>query len=82
MKLNAKAGVTSHRNCRHHCLCQVRLSPQPFLAEQGKCFGVNGCKGKVRARASRTHCKGHNACKGQGFLVMSECARKGGNFQG
>jgi hypothetical protein len=51
---------------------------------EGKCYGVNGCKGQGACKTAKNDCKGHNACKGQGFLVMTdtECAEKGGKFKG
>ncbi len=50
---------------------------------QGKCFGINGCKGKGACKTAQNDCKGHNGCKGKGFLAMTdtECAEMGGDFK-
>ncbi|BAQ17687.1 hypothetical protein [Methyloceanibacter caenitepidi] len=83
MKLNAKAGATIAATAAA-LLVSGTLVTAAVAGEQGKCFGVNACKGKSACKTAANACKGHNACKGQGFLVMSEkkCARKGGSFQG
>src|SRR5680860_1777119 len=51
---------------------------------EGKCFGVNGCKGQGACKTAQNDCKGHNACKGKGFVVMTdtECAEQSGEFDG
>jgi uncharacterized membrane protein len=50
---------------------------------EGKCFGVNECKGHGDCKTAQNDCKNMNACKGQGFLSMTdtECAEKGGDFK-
>jgi len=40
-----------------------------------KCFGANECKGHSDCNTAKS-AKGQNACKGQGFKVMSEKACK------
>lgn len=48
------------------------------------CPGVNSCQGKSQCRVTTNSCKvisekGQNACKGQGFLMLSkiECVKRG-----
>jgi uncharacterized membrane protein len=50
---------------------------------EGKCMGVNGCKGQSDCATSAGACKGQNTCKGHGFLKMSkaDCDAKGGTFE-
>jgi hypothetical protein len=48
---------------------------------EGRCFGVNGCKGQGNCKTAHNDCKGKNACKGQGFLNMSEVDCNGVNGQ-
>lgn len=50
---------------------------------QGRCFGVNACKGKSSCKASSHGCKSQNACKGQGYVVVSKdaCDQIGGRFE-
>jgi len=50
---------------------------------EGKCFGVNGCKGQGACKTAQNDCKGHNACQGKGFLAMTdtECAEMSGDFK-
>jgi len=50
---------------------------------QGKCFGVNGCKGQGACKTAQNDCKGHNACTGKGWLPMTdtECSEKSGTFE-
>ena len=51
---------------------------------EGKCYGVNGCKGQSACKTAKNDCKGHNACKGKGFTVTSaeESKAAGGKFRG
>ena len=57
---------------------------------QGRCFGVNGCKGQGNcknadgnAKHSQNDCKTQNSCKGKGWLSMlqDECSNKQGEWQ-
>lgn len=50
---------------------------------QGKCMGVNACKGQSACKTAKNSCKGMNACKGQGFEMMTKtaCAKAGGKFE-
>ena len=43
-----------------------------------KCFGANDCKGHSDCNTAKS-AKGKNACKGQGFKVMTEKACKDAN---
>jgi uncharacterized membrane protein len=75
--------------------CQSTNSTAKSEAAEGKCFGVNACKGhgdcasKVDACngkdgcSAKSSCKGQNACKGKGFNKMSKksCEAKGGKFE-
>ena len=45
------------------------------IAAEGKvrCEGVNACKGKSDCKSAKNACSpGQNACKGQGYVLMSE----------
>ncbi len=50
---------------------------------KGKCYGLNGCKGKGMCSSKYNKCKGKNSCKGKGWLkkTESECSSKGGQFK-
>ena len=50
---------------------------------QGKCYGVNACKGKSSCQSGGHKCKSQNACKGQGYVVVSKevCEQLGGKFE-
>jgi hypothetical protein len=37
-----------------------------------KCYGANACKGQAECKTSMNSSKGHNACKGKGFVTMDE----------
>ncbi len=47
---------------------------------EGKCFGVNGCKGQNDCMTAKNSCKGQGECKGQGFKLMTQaqCDEAGG----
>lgn len=85
MKLNQKSGAKIAMTAAA-VLFSGALATSAFAAggNTGKCFGVNGCKGKSACKTAQSDCKGHNACKGKGFIVMTdtECAKKGGQFEG
>ncbi len=63
------------------------LATAPMAANagtmNGKCMGVNSCKGHSACKTATSSCKGLNSCKGQGFLEMTkvECDTAGGNFE-
>jgi len=50
---------------------------------QGKCYGVNACKGKSSCKGHGHACKNQNACKGQGYVMVSKdvCEQIGGKFE-
>jgi hypothetical protein len=61
------------------------MAPAPASAgesTEGKCMGVNACKGHSDCKTAKNECAGHNACKGQGFVMMDEktCEQLGGDF--
>lgn len=44
------------------------------------CFGVNACRERGNCRSVENKCKGHNACKGQGYVPVTAevCEQLGG----
>ncbi len=63
------------------------LATAPMAANagtlNGKCMGVNSCKGHSACKTATSSCKGLNSCKGKGFLEMTraECDTADGNFE-
>lgn len=51
-------------------------------AIEGKCWGVNACKGHSSCKGATNACQGQNSCKGSGFLVLPlrSCIEVGGDF--
>ena len=51
--------------------------------EQGKCWGVNACKGKGKCGGRGATCAGHNACKGKGWVKKThhDCTEAKGEFE-
>lgn len=51
--------------------------------ENGKCHGVNSCKGKTACATAEGACSGTNSCKGKGWLPMDKkaCEEKEGKFE-
>ncbi|MCB1757688.1 MAG: hypothetical protein KDJ38_19365 [Gammaproteobacteria bacterium] len=49
---------------------------------EGKCVGINSCKGTSACATASSACAGQNACKGQGWVkaTQSDCEAKGGTF--
>ncbi len=49
----------------------------------GKCYGINGCKGQGECATKEHGCGGMNACKGQGWLKLTKtaCDEKKGKFE-
>ena len=84
MKLSQKSGATIAITAAA-LLVSGTLATSAMAAggTQGKCFGVNACKGQSACKTAQSACKGHNACKGKGFVAMTdtECAEKGGEFK-
>ena len=60
-------------------LFAIAAAPVAHAKEaQVKCIGANECKGLSDCKTTKAD-KGKNACKGQGFKVMSEKACKEAN---
>jgi uncharacterized membrane protein len=66
----------------------VLFATAPLAADQagstqGKCWGVNACKGKSSCQSKGHSCKSQNACMGLGFVVISKdaCEQIGGKFE-
>ena len=82
MKLNSKSGATLAAAAATLFLAGAVVSTGSTNANaaQGKCMGVNACKGQSACKSASNSCKGMNACKTNGFVVMSEaaCKAKGG----
>ena len=83
MKLNKKSGTKIAVTAAALLFSGAVATSAMAGGSQGKCFGVNSCKGTSACKTAKSECKGHNACKGQGFLAMTaeECAEKGGEFK-
>ena len=84
MKLNKKSGATIAMTAAAMIVSgTLATSAVAAGGTEGKCFGVNGCKGQSACKTAQNDCKGMNACKGHGFLVMTdtECSEKGGEFK-
>ena len=84
MKLNQKSGAKIAMTAAA-LLVTGTLATSVMAAggTQGKCFGVNGCKGQGACKTTQNGCKGHNACKGKGWVAMTdtECAEASGTFE-
>ena len=84
MKLNQKSGAKIAMTAAA-LLVTGTLATSVMAAggTTGKCFGVNGCKGKGACKTAQNDCKGHNACKGKGWVSMTdaECAEASGIFK-
>jgi hypothetical protein len=81
MKMDSKSGATLAAAAATLFLAGAAISTStPADAAQGKCMGVNACKGQSACKSASNACKGLNACKSNGFVVMSEaaCKAKGG----
>lgn len=85
MKLNQKSGAKIAMTAAA-LIVSGTLATSAFAAggNEGKCMGVNACKGQGACKTAQNDCKGQNACKGKGFLVMTDtaCAEAGGEFEG
>ena len=84
MKLNQKSG-TKLAMTAAALLVSGALTGGAMAAggTEGKCFGVNGCKGQSGCKTAQNDCKGQNACKGKGWVSMTdaECGEAGGTFE-
>jgi hypothetical protein len=84
MKLTQKSGTTIAMTAAALIISGATLMAAASAEEiEGRCFGVNGCKGQGACKSIKNDCKGHNACKGQGFLSMTEvdCKGQNGHFE-
>jgi len=84
MKLNQKSGATIAMTAAAMLVSgTIATSALAAGGTEGKCFGVNACKGKSACKTAQSDCKGHNACKGKGWVAMTdtECAEAGGEFK-
>lgn len=54
-----------------------------MAAVEGKCHGVNSCKGTSACATAKSACAGQNSCKGQGWVkaMQDDCEGKGGRFE-
>lgn len=83
MKLNQKTGATIAMTAAALFVSGTIATSAMAGGAQGKCFGVNACKGQSGCKTAQSDCKGHNACKGKGWVSMTaaECAEQGGEFK-
>jgi len=82
MKLTQKSGATIAMTAAALIISGATLiSAASATNIEGRCFGVNGCKGQGACKSAKNDCKGHNACKGQGWLSMTEVDCNGVNGQ-
>jgi hypothetical protein len=84
MKLTEKSGATIAMTAAALIISGATLIAAASAEQiEGRCFGVNGCKGQGACKSIKNDCKGHNACKGQGFLSMTEvdCKGQNGHFE-
>ena len=58
-------------------------APKEAKAVEGKCIGINSCKGTSACHSEKNACGGMNSCKGKGWLKASEkeCKEKKGTFK-
>jgi hypothetical protein len=82
MKMTSKSGATIAAAAATLFLAGATLSTVTYAAGEGKCVGVNACKGQSACKGGANSCKGLNACKGQGFSATSEkaCNAMGAKF--
>jgi hypothetical protein len=84
MKLNRKSGAKMAVTAAVLVVSGAALI-SAAMAEtvQGRCFGVNGCKGQGNCKSAKNDCKGKNACKGQGWqsMLQDECKGAGGQWE-
>jgi hypothetical protein len=72
MKMTSKSGATIAAAAATLFLAGATLSTVTYAAGEGKCVGVNACKGQSACKGGANSCKGQNACKGQGFSAMTK----------
>ena len=83
MKLNQKSGTKIAMTAAVLLVTGAFATAAMAETVKGRCFGVNGCKGKGACKTAQNDCKGHNACKGKGWLSMlqEECSGAGGQWE-
>src|SRR4051812_9163176 len=82
MKVTSKSGATIAAAAATLFLAGATMTTVAHAADEGKCVGVNACKGQSACKSASNACKGLNACKGQGFSAMTkdQCASAKGKF--
>ena len=69
MRLTKKSGAKIAMTAAALVVSSTALIATAFADPiPGRCFGVNGCAGKGACKTANNDCKGHNKCKGQGWL--------------
>lgn len=50
---------------------------------EGRCMGVNACKGQGACKTAKNACGGQNSCKGTGWLALTkeQCDEKSGTWE-
>jgi hypothetical protein len=84
MKLNRKSGAKIAMTAATLLVAGATLiSAASAETVQGRCFGVNGCKGQGNCKSAKNDCKGKNACKGQGWqsMLQDDCSHAGGQWE-
>jgi hypothetical protein len=83
MKMTSKSGATIAAAAATLFLAGAAMSTVAYAADEGKCVGVNACKGQSACKSSANACKGLNACKGQGFSAMTKekCDEAKGKYE-
>lgn len=84
MQISQKSGLVLAATAAALLLSGAVGTPAAKAAEQeGKCIGVNSCKGTSACKSASNECKGHNACKGKGWVKMTkaDCDASKGVFE-
>lgn len=57
--------------------------PAPEKVAEGKCYGINTCKGKGECATKDHGCAGMNTCKGKAWMktLETDCKTKNGKFE-
>ena len=82
MKMTSKSGATLAAAAASLFLAGATMTTVAHAAD-GKCVGVNACKGQGACKGGANACKGQNACKGKGFssLTKEKCDAAKGKFE-
>jgi hypothetical protein len=83
MKLTKKSGATIAMTAATLLVAGTLATASMATEINGRCFGVNACKGQGQCKSAHNACKGQNTCKGKGWLAMTkgECDNQGGQFE-